>query len=144
MTTELGQPKDRTHTNENWQYTKRGPPTGCTWQTSGVRQTDVRQHHCLMPTGWGHNNALMASFHDNLHNPVPECQNIWISLRQEMVDVAVATSRCAKLHSNHYHQHINTLFYRPHDLPVVQLTAQKAQTSWKKALRGDANTGPWL
>jgi len=29
----------------------------CTRQTDNVRQTDVRQHHCLMPPGWGTNNA---------------------------------------------------------------------------------------
>ena len=31
----------------------RRPPTGCTQQTSNRRQTDVRQHHRLMPPGRG-------------------------------------------------------------------------------------------
>jgi len=33
----------------------RRPPTGCTRQTSDVRQTDIRQHRCLMLPGQGYN-----------------------------------------------------------------------------------------
>ena len=42
---------------------RRRPPTGCTRQTSDVRQTDVRQQHRLMPPGRGHNRTDDITLH---------------------------------------------------------------------------------
>ena len=55
-------------------------PTGCTWQTSDVRQTDTRQHYRLMPPSRTYCRQLnLLNFgrghHDNWQFPVTCKQN---------------------------------------------------------------------
>ena len=62
----------------------RRPPTGCTRQTSDRRktdrQTDVRQHHRLMPHGPGHN-KFAAVFGD----PVYIIAHVFVNVADDLI-----------------------------------------------------------
>jgi len=70
-----------------------------------------------------HNTRFSSGFLDYL-GMWTECHSIWISLQQEIVEVAVTTRTLlrAKLQSNTIIT-IQRFFYRPNDFPLVQPTS---------------------
>ena len=127
----------------------RSPSPSHDWSFNASMNWLQRSHiglHCTGQTHRRHKNNshddthFMAIFHDNLDKLVPECLHSGFLLELRMM-VTTGAVTCAKLQSNHHHQHTNTQhFYTPDALPVAEPTESEHGERVHEQLRAWTNT----